>query len=123
MSVLGLDHVNIAGPAELIDRVRNFYVDVIGLVEGARPSFHRRGYWLYAGEHAVVHLTVSDDATGATGSFNHFALSCEGLNATIERLKKHGVAYELAHVPQTNRVQLFVRDPAGVGVELGFREG
>ena len=122
MSVHKLDHVNIAGPAELIARCRDFYVDAIGLTEGFRPPFRRAGYWLYAGDAPLIHLTVSaEDAPGPTGAFNHFALQCDDLEQMLARLQQRGVAYEITSVPGADVTQLFVRDPAGVGVELSFR--
>lgn len=121
MSVRGIDHVNIAGPAELMVRCRDFYVDAIGLAEGFRPPFRRAGYWLYAGEWPVIHLTVSDRGADATGAFDHFALQCDGLEEMLARLQQHGVAHEITSVPGAAVTQLFVRDPAGVGVELSFR--
>jgi hypothetical protein len=39
-----------------------------------------------------------------------------------DKLKRMGVAYEMAHVPGTQQVQLFLTDPAGNGVELNFSE-
>src|SRR5919205_2061650 len=102
MGVRGLDHFNITAPADLIERVRDFYVEVIGLSEGGRPRFMRRGFWLYAGAGPVVHLTAGDgDDTrtpGARSAFDHVAFSCEGLREFVERLESAGVEYEVDEV-------------------------
>ena len=52
--LLALDHVNIrtARLAEL----RRFYVEGLGLTDGARPPFRFPGAWLYCGDQAAVHL-------------------------------------------------------------------
>ena len=122
MSVLALEHVNIAGPAELIERVRDFYVNVVGLVEGFRPPFQSRGFWLYAGDVAVIHLRVSDaEATSGAGALDHFALNCDDLEPLLVRLRSAGIPWEQDSVPGAPVTQIFVRDPAGVGVELSFR--
>ncbi|MEO8380748.1 MAG: VOC family protein [Acidobacteriota bacterium] len=115
MAVLGLDHVNIEGPPSLIEACRRFYVDVVGLREGARPPFRSRGFWLYAGEVAVVHLSERDvpEAVQESGPFAHFALLCTGLEAAAERLQRHGVPFERDGVPATGHTQLFLHDPAG----------
>ena len=64
MSISGLDHFNIR--AKDLDGMRDFFVDVIGLTEGDRPSFEFPGYWLYAGDAgAVVHPLASRDAPPA----------------------------------------------------------
>jgi len=122
MSVLALEHVNIAGPAELIERVRDFYVTVIGLIDGFRPPFQSRGFWLYAGDVAVIHLRIDDaqTATGA-GALDHFALQCDELEPLLVRLRSAGIPWEQDSVPGAGITQIFVRDPAGVGVELSFR--
>jgi len=43
MAIAGLNHFNIMGSRSLIDEVRDFYVDVIGLSEGWRPDFDVEG--------------------------------------------------------------------------------
>ena len=123
MTVLGLDHVNIAGPAALIESVRTFYVDVLGLVDGERPSFRTRGYWLYAGGQAIVHLTIAERAHGGSSSLDHFALRCEGLETLTARRERLGVEFTLDPARPGKASQLFLRDPAGVGVELNFPGG
>lgn len=57
MSVIGLDHYNLRAPRPLLDTLRDFYIDVVGLRLGARPPFRSHGYWLYAGAQAVLHLS------------------------------------------------------------------
>lgn len=61
MSVRGIGHANLRASAETVERLRRFYVDVIGLCEGARPAFRSgsHGYWLYAGDSAVLHLAIA----------------------------------------------------------------
>ncbi len=122
MHVAGLDHINIAGSYELLERCRTFYVDVIGLTDGPRPGFRRRGFWLYAGGHPIVHLSEDDSAPPAGGrtAFNHFALRCEGFDGTIERLRRLGIAFTGDRVPGSDTAQLFLEDPAGVSLELNF---
>ena len=120
MPVLGLDHINIQGAASLIERCRLFYVDILGLTQGHRPAFQSRGFWLYAGEQPVIHLTVNDNAGQSASALDHFAFTCSDLEQTTELLRKHGVAYELDPERDTKNAQLFVRDPAGGAVELNF---
>ena len=127
MRINGIDHYNIAGPAELIERVRDFYVDVLTFVEGERPQFSSGGYWLYAGGSALVHLRVDDapdtPRVDSTHSYcDHIALACAGLEAFEGRLDAAGVPFRKNYIADAGQYQLFVRDPAGVGVELNFRE-
>ena len=120
MPVLGLDHVNIAGSAALIERCRAFYVDILGLTDGPRPSFRSRGFWLYAGNQPVVHLTEKDgDATGKS-AIDHYAFTCEGLDATMALLRQRDIPFTLDPARDSKNAQLFVEDPAGVSLELNF---
>lgn len=121
MRVFGLDHVNIAGPFDLLERVRDFYVDVLGLTDGPRPQFRRRGFWLYAGELPIIHLSESDRATAATSALDHFALACEGFDEMIARLSAREIAFEVDPAREGKRAQIFVKDPAGITLELNFR--
>lgn len=122
----GLNHFNITAPYELLEKVRDFYVEVLGLAVGERPNFTRKGFWLYAGDEPLVHLTACDSedtraaGVAAPGFFDHIAFSCKGLSEVIERLKRFDISYEVDEVVPLNQVQLFVRDPSGVGVELNF---
>jgi catechol-2,3-dioxygenase len=124
MNVQGFSHYNLRASRELLDALRSFYVEVVGLRVGERPAFVSFGYWLYAGEQAVLHLSeAARDETrsvDATTTFDHAAFNCTGRREFETRLTQLGISYELARVPQTNQVQLFLKDPAGNGVELNF---
>lgn len=124
MGIRGLGHVNLRADADMIERLRHFYTDAIGLVEGPRPGFgpESRGYWLYAGATAIVHLSIGNegDTPLATGHFNHFAFDCDNLEATRAHLDAAGVAYTVKVIAARQQTQLFLRDPAGVRVELTF---
>lgn len=124
MGVRRLNHFNITAPAELLEKVRDFYVEALGLSAGERPGFRRRGFWLYAGAEPLVHLTACDEgderASASRATFDHVAFSCEGLKEFVARLEGAGVRFEVDEVASLRQVQLFMRDPAGVGVELNF---
>ena len=128
MTVLRIGHVNLRGPAGLIEELKNFYVDVIGLRAGPRPTFRSgsSGYWLYAGERDVIHLSVDPRRTTVAGAphagFGHFALLCDrdGLAATRAHLDSRGVEYTVDELEELQQTQLFLRDPAGTLVELTF---
>ena len=128
METVGLSHFNITAPYELLEKVRDFYVEVLGLKVGDRPGFSRKGFWLYAGADPLVHLTVCDesdaraDAQSGPGFFDHVAFSCKGLSRTIERLRRLNIPFEVTEVSTLGQVQVFVRDPARVGVELNFAD-
>ncbi len=124
MSILSFSHYNLRAPRELLDTLCSFYVEVVGLRVGERPPFMSFGYWLYAGEQDVLHLTEARDdevrSIEAATTFDHAAFNCAGRGEYESTLAQRGIKYEIAHVPQTGQFQLFFKDPAGNGVELNF---
>ncbi|SHE68641.1 Glyoxalase-like domain-containing protein [Microbulbifer donghaiensis] len=115
-----LDHINISAPMELLLEVRDFYCAVLGLQEGFRPDFARRGFWLYAGERPLVHLVESNVrfATEAPSYLDHTAFHTENLQAVVDELESLGVSYTKTHVPGGDLRQVFFTDPAGTGIEV-----
>ena len=124
MPTLGFSHYNLRAPRDLLEQLRSFYCEVVGLSVGARPPFQSFGYWLYAGGQPILHLSESrpgeSRGAGAASTFDHAAFSCAGRNEFEGRLKQLGIEFETARVPGTTLVQLFLNDPAGNGVELNF---
>jgi glyoxylase I family protein len=126
MAVQRLHHFNIrTSPAELAV-LRDFYCNVVGLTLGPRPPFRSSGFWLYADGAAILHLTAAPesgslpDVPNRHSAADHIAFRCSDFEATVERLRQHGVAYFVDSVPLVNETQIFFRDPSGVGVELNF---
>jgi catechol 2,3-dioxygenase-like lactoylglutathione lyase family enzyme len=127
MPTRGLNHINFHAARALLDALKDFYCDAVGLEVGARPNFPQFGYWLYAGGHPVVHLYEAEPGEvrqrDAATTFDHVAFSCEDSAAFEALLRGRGVAYTKALVPGSDQVQLFLRDPAGNKVELNFGAG
>lgn len=124
MPAIGFSHYNLRAPRALLDELRSFYCEVVGLEVGYRPPFRSFGYWLYAGEHAVLHLSEAGPSetrsSAPQGTFDHAAFRCTGRAAYEQNLGRLGIKYRVASVPETSQVQLFLSDPAGNGVELNF---
>jgi catechol 2,3-dioxygenase-like lactoylglutathione lyase family enzyme len=126
--VTGLAHVNLRAPRELLERLRAFYRDVLGLRDGLRPPFLNAGFWLYAGDVAVVHLTLQPPeetprvhtGVGVPHTVDHFAFSAVDPEVAAAALRAHGVAFEVTRSAATRQHQFFFADPAGNGVELNF---
>lgn len=124
MGVQGFDHYNLRAARPVLEELKAFYCDVVGLTLGERPPFRRFGYWLYAGERCVLHLSEADDtemrSRTAVTTFAHAAFNCTGRAEYERKLRALGIAYRTAAVPQVGLAQLFFLDPAGNGVELQF---
>lgn len=124
MPVTGFNHYNLRASRELLDQLKDFYCDVVGLKEGPRPAFRSFGYWLYAGDQDILHLSEAApgevrEAHVAT-TFDHVAFSCTNPVEMEEILVERRIEYGERLVAQTGTKQIFFRDPAGNGVELNF---
>ncbi|RDU98569.1 VOC family protein [Trinickia dinghuensis] len=124
MPVTGFSHYNLRADRATLDILRDFYVDVVGLRAGERPPFDNFGYWLYAGERAVLHLSEARPHERrvplANGTFDHVAFESFDLAGFEAHLRERGIDFRRAQVPLLDLWQLFFRDPAGNGVELNF---
>jgi catechol 2,3-dioxygenase-like lactoylglutathione lyase family enzyme len=121
MTVKLLDHVNIH-TADLAGTV-DFYVDVIGLEEGKRPTtLARPGAWLYCNGRPLIHLNeIEQGHPPGTGAIDHVAFETENYDEVAAKLTKRGLPFEAKELPDVKVRQIFVRDPNGVKLELNFR--
>lgn len=124
MTAVGLDHYNIRAPSPLLEELRDFYCAAVGLRVGPRPRFRSHGYWLYAGDQAVLHLSQTRPnetrEVGAVPTFDHVAFACADDAAMRDALDRLGIAYEIDDSPDRGQLQIFFEDPAGNGIELSF---
>ena len=121
MALKGLDHYTIlaADPAA----TRDFYVDVLGLAEGPRPPFDFPGHWLYCEGHPVVHLVGGERASAVnsgSAAVDHIAFTATDIDATRAHLRACAIDFEEREVPGLGQIQLFLRDPNGIRIELNF---
>ena len=88
MRIIDFIHYNLRAPRDLLDALRSFYTEVVGLEQGERPPFTRFGYWLYAGSQDVLHLTEASPeeirSVEAVTTFDHASFNCTG-RKEIER--------------------------------------
>ena len=122
MKLKSFEHVLIT--TQDIEATKDFYVDVVGLVVGARPDFGFPGYWLYLGDTPCIHLGSrergGEEATGGGGAIDHIAFNAEGIDAARARFDAAGIAYDHRLVPGAPLQQLFLTDPNGIKVEINF---
>ncbi|WP_454882536.1 VOC family protein [Sphingomonas oryzagri] len=131
MTALQLDHVNIR-TARLADCV-HFYGSMLGLRMQPPPMAEdtsKGAYACNAAGHPIVHLVGTDvvvEGDGAVrgaaqrGMIDHFALRFSGdPDDYAARLSAAGAAFDRMDVRQIGMHLIFVRDPNGVMVELGF---
>ena len=122
MPVAAFEHVNTRSAD--VERTKEFYVR-LGLRVGDRPPFASKGYWLYLGDRPVLHLVQRKDGEAhleGSGNVDHVAFRAVDLEGTRRVLTEAGLAFREAIVPRDNTIQIFVRDPDGITVELNFDE-
>ncbi len=121
MALTSLDHITVHC-ADLA-RSRAFYVDVLGMTDGARPAFNSPGAWLYLGGKPVVHLVagVNKGDVKGSASLDHIAFDATDLDGTRKRLSTMEIPFTEMGVPGGALYQVFLHDPDGIKVELNFR--
>ena len=121
-------HSSCRAPKPLLEEVKAFYLDVIGLTEGFRPNVPIHGYWLYLDDLPVLHLMEWSDIAEIPkcqkGYLDHVAFSCDGLEDFLNKLGNLEVAYTVRDFELNGGffTQLELTDPVGNGVELNFSQ-
>ena len=122
--ICGINHYNLRAAPEIIEKLKNFYIEIVGLKLGHRPPFKNGGYWLYANDKDVLHLSFSkNDITNelhVSSTFDHMAFTAKNEMDHINVLKENNIDYIIREVPEIGTRQIFFKDPAGNGIELIF---
>jgi catechol 2,3-dioxygenase-like lactoylglutathione lyase family enzyme len=116
VSILGIDHVQIAAPPGRDDETRAFYGHLLGMEELPKPEALRArgGCWFRAGAQEV-HVGIEEPFAPARKAHPGFVAS--GLDEIRARLRAAGVGYEDDRkIEGVDR--LFVHDPFGNRLEL-----
>jgi len=116
MTILGIDHVQLAMPEGDEDRARRFYGGLLGIPEVQKPAAlaERGGAWFQLGQ-VKIHLGVERNFRPALKA--HPALLVRDLPSLVRRLEEAGV--QVIHddkLPGYDRV--YVSDPFGNRLEL-----
>ncbi len=124
MEIERLDHVNIV--TNRLPELVAWYEEILGLKPGPRPDFPFPGAWMYAGEHALVHL-VGREGQPSVGSevklkLEHFAFSAKGMSSFEDNLAERRHPFRKTNVPRTNLVQFHLADPDGNHIHIDFDE-
>ena len=125
MAILGFNHYNLRAERSMMELLKVFYRDVVGLSLGERPKLTSFGYWLYIGNKDVLHLSEAKPEEGrqenVATTFDHVAFTVTDYAGTLERLDQLGVEYRTREIESAGQKQIFFSDPAGNGIELNFR--
>ena len=135
MSLSSLDHCSIR--TVKLRETREFYVKILGMVDGNRPDFPFPGAWLYVDGVAVVHLIGVDpegssslssylddemdaDVLTGSGALDHIAFRAKDPDLVMSRLKENRYEYRERYISSMNLFQVFIEDPNGITIELNY---
>jgi len=115
MTIVGIEHVQLAMPAGREAEAREFYCRLLGMAEVPKPAAlaQRGGAWFESGS-AKVHLGVEADFRPARKA--HPALVVSDLRGLVDRLRAAGVA--VVEDPIEGHFRVYVDDPFENRVEL-----
>ncbi|WP_311209806.1 MULTISPECIES: VOC family protein [unclassified Aeromicrobium] len=117
MTIIGLDHVQVAIPAGGEDAARGFYGVLLGMTEETKPPVlaARGGCWFTSGS-AVLHLGVEDPFSPARKAHPAFLVDdLDAVEAVLEAAG-HACVRSDGEIPGVERFHSF--DPFGNRVEL-----
>ncbi|MEK9831967.1 MAG: VOC family protein [Rhodospirillaceae bacterium] len=138
MTLSSLDHCSIR--TVKLEETRDFYVDLLGMIDGERPDFYFPGNWLYVDGRPVIHLVGVDpddpsgliaylggdvdaaklDGSGGSGAFDHVAFRAREPEKLMALLKARNIGFRERKVPDLDLFQIFIEDPNGITVELNY---
>ena len=103
-----------------MEEEKRFFCEVLGLREGHRPDFASHGYWLYSGDQAIVHLSLSEQhfPNERRGYFDHVAFQTSELHELLQRLEAAGIEHSSNHVSELGMTQIFLKSPSATGIEV-----
>ena len=120
----GINHYNLRADEKTIEVLKDFYIEIVGLKLGHRPPFKNGGYWLYANQKDILHLSFSKNGIvnelNVNSTFDHMAFTCKDENMYIDLLNKKNIKFSIREIPEIGTRQIFFKDPAGNGIELIF---
>ena len=120
MTIVGIDHIQLAMPAGEEHKARVFYAGVLGIPERTKPAAlaARGGAW-FESAHVKIHLGVEGEFRPARKA--HPALLVAGLSELAAALRRAG--YEVTDDPLEGQPRIYVSDPFGNRLELIERGG
>jgi catechol 2,3-dioxygenase-like lactoylglutathione lyase family enzyme len=117
MTILSIDHVQLAMPAGEEQKARAFYADLLGFTEIPKPPelAKRGGAWFESGK-VQLHLGVETDFRPARKA--HPAFLVEDLDGFIVRVQEAGLEIDSPHPPLDGYRRAHIFDPFGNRIEL-----
>jgi len=117
MTILSIDHVQIAMPAGEEEKARAFYVELLGFTEIPKPPelAKRGGAWFQSGN-VQLHLGVESNFRPARKA--HPAFVVDDLDALTAKIQAAGYDTDTSQPPLDGYKRAHVFDPFGNRIEL-----
>jgi catechol 2,3-dioxygenase-like lactoylglutathione lyase family enzyme len=118
MSIIGIDHVQLAAPPGCEDEARRFFAEVLGLTEIEKPPSlaARGGVWFAAGEQQI-HVGVEEPFAPAQKAHPALRVRPDALDELAARLEAAG-ANVLWDDALDDVRRFYSADPWGNRIEL-----
>jgi catechol 2,3-dioxygenase-like lactoylglutathione lyase family enzyme len=119
LSIIGIDHVQVAVPKALEAECLAFYREVFGFREIPKPEElrGRGGAWFQVGS---LQMHIGVDPEPSPGSKRHICFLVADLGAAKAEVARRDVLIEEESVAE-GLSRIFIRDPAGNRIEIGQR--
>lgn len=117
MTILAIDHVQIAMPAGEEEKARSFYIELLGFTELPKPPelAKRGGAWFQSGN-VQLHLGVETDFRPARKA--HPAFIVNDLDLLITNAQNGGYETDTSQPPLDGYKRAHVFDPFGNRIEF-----
>ena len=120
MTIVGIDHVQLAMPAGHENEARGFYFGLLEIPERPKPpELAKRGGVWFENDAVKIHLGVEAEFRPARKA--HAAFLVRGLAGVTARLRHAG--FEVIDEPMPGYSRVYVSDPFGNRLELMERLG
>jgi catechol 2,3-dioxygenase-like lactoylglutathione lyase family enzyme len=117
LSILGIDHIQLAMPSGHEEKARAFFIKVLGFREIPKPPelAKRGGAWFQAGT-VQLHLGVEADFRPARKA--HPAFVVDDLDGLIAKVESAGYETDNTQPPLDGYKRIHIFDPFGNRIEL-----
>nr|WP_295661747.1 VOC family protein [Polymorphobacter sp.] len=126
MAIERIGHINIRTPE--FAATMAFFETVFDLVRGpaATMADQTKNAWLHSPDgRPIIHVNAMlpgevDRPAGVVGRLDHIAFDCSDRPGMAERLDRARVDYDVRETRVPGLVQINLRDPNGIRIELTF---
>ena len=118
MNVTRFHHVSVNTNSAPLEAMIDFYHDVLGLEDLARPEIPGiPGHWHGVGDQELHLVGAPPRGTRIDSTGHHYCVAVTDLDAAIAELEARGIELQRA-VQGAGTEQVWIADPAGNTIEL-----